>query len=84
MDYKGWSVESEYLEEKERLLLDMCIWMVEMKSSIRDTAKNWGIKKSSFHFRIHDELRVLSPDLYVSVKRRLAINLKYRSRGRSE
>ena len=85
VDYCGYSLDSKSraeLNSSELNLLDACIWLVENKSSLRDTGKNWSFSKSYLHRRVHSDVKSLSPDLYSAVKRRLKINSSHRCRGR--
>lgn len=84
-DYYGYSLDSKSrseLSSDELNLLDACIWMIENKSSLRDTAKNWDFSKSYLHNHIHNDVSSLSPDMYVSVKKRLKINFSHRCKGK--
>lgn len=83
-NYYGWSLDCKSrveLSNDETHLLDACIWLIEHKSTIRDTATNWGYGKSNLHRLIHNNVAYLSPDLYASLKKRLGINLAHHKRG---
>lgn len=72
-DSRGWD-----LEEEEMHVLRACIWMVDNKTTIRETAKNWEYSPTTFWRRIHKECKELSPDLYSRVCHQILINLERR------
>lgn len=85
-DYEGYSLDdnSRYdLTEVDVQLLNACIWLVDNRSSIRVTAKNFGVSKSSLHRGIHNRLSKLSNELYKCVDKQMSINFAHRTCGRS-
>lgn len=60
------------LTDDDRKLLDACIWMIDNKASIRCTAANQCMNKSTLHKHIHTKLNKLSYELYTYVIRVLA------------
>lgn len=77
--YEGYQltdgVHDYMLDDLERVLLDACIFLVENKSDIRKTSKNFCFSKSALHRRIHSKLPGLSYELYQLTIRQLNINL---------
>lgn len=71
------------LSDRQVDLLDACIWLVDNRSSIRLTAKNFCTSKSYLHRGIHGVLPKLSSELYNCVKKQLKINQAHRCSGRS-
>lgn len=82
--YRGYEIAEEYrysyLEEEEEHVLYACHWMVDNRSTIRETAVNCGYSATTFWRRIHNECRQLSPELYRCVVRQMQKNLKKRGR----
>ena len=75
--YNGYLLDDVYsweltVEDKE--FLNACIWLIDNASSIRNTATNFCISKSTLHSNIHSKLPKLSYELYNLVKRQLKIN----------
>lgn len=68
--------EYSYLNEEELHVLYACHWMVDNKSTIRDTALHWGYSATTFWRRIHKECRELFPVLYKQVCHQMQINLE--------
>jgi hypothetical protein len=83
--YNGYSLDDNIkydLSDKDRDLLDACIYLVDNRSSIRVTAKNYGYRKSSLHRYIHLRLPKLSHELFGLVKIQMNVNYEHRSKGR--
>lgn len=74
--FRGYELEQCIVNEKEYDMLDACYWMVSYKYTIREAALKSGIPKSTLHYKIHHELRYLSPDLYNAVKKQMKENMK--------
>lgn len=74
--YEGYEITKVYylLNEEETHVLYACIWMVDNKTTIRTTAKNWCYSRMTFWRRIHKECKSLSPELYKVVCRQLKEN----------
>ena len=72
--------EKDFLSNEELHVLYACCWMVDNRSTIRETAVNFGYSRSTFWRRIHNECRQLSPELYRCVVRQMQKNLKRRGK----
>ena len=62
------------LERCERL----AIYLIENKSTVRQTAKEFGISKSTVHKDITEKLEKINFDLYKQVEKILEINKQER------
>lgn len=80
--YQGYEISEEYsyLEEEELHVLYACYWMVNNRSTIRETAVNCGYSATTFWRRIHKECKQLSPELYRCVVRQMKKNLERRGK----
>lgn len=80
--YQGYEIPEEYsyLEEEELHVLYACYWMVNNRSTIRETAVNCGYSATTFWRRIHKECKQLSPELYRCVVRQMKKNLERRGK----
>ena len=80
--YQGYEIAEEYsyLEEEELHVLYACHWMVDNRSTIRETAVKYGSSATTFWRRIHNECRQLSPELYRCVVRQMKNNLEKRGK----
>ena len=80
--YQGYEIPEEYsyLEEEELHVLYACHWMVDNRSTIRETAVNCGYSATTFWRRIHKECKQLSPELYRCVVRQMKKNLERRGK----
>ena len=79
--YQNYEIpEKDYLSNEELHVLYACCWMVDNRSTIRETAVNCGYSRSTFWRRIHNECRQLSPELYRCVVRQMQKNLKRRGK----
>lgn len=83
MYYQGYELAKEYmsLNEEEVHVLYACHWMVENRSSIRETARNCDYSATTFWRRIHKECRKLSPELYWCIIRQMKENVEENRRG---
>ena len=64
------------LSSDDKEVLDEGIWIVDNKTSIRKTSKEFYKSKSSVHRDVSVRLRDLSFELYMCVKRQLSDNKK--------
>ena len=79
--YQNYEIpEKDYLSSEEKHVLYACCWMVDNRSTIRETAEKCGYSRSTFWRRIHNECRQLSPELYRCVVRQMQKNLKRRGK----
>ena len=79
--YQNYEIpEKDYLSSEELHVLYACCWMVDNRSTIRETAVNCDYSRSTLWRRIHNECRQLSPELYRSVVRQMQKNLKRRGK----
>lgn len=64
------------LTEREKEMLDMCVWIVNNHCSLRQCCKEFGdnISKSQLHRDIHSKLKRYSYELYQRVLRQLEQN----------
>ena len=72
--------EKDFLSNEELHVLYACCWMVDNRSTIRETAVNCGYSRSTLWRRIHNECRQLSPELYRCVVRQMQKNLERRGK----
>ena len=61
----------DYIEERA---IEIASYIIEKKATVRQTAKKFGISKSTVHKDVSDRLRVVNPQLYVRVRSVLDIN----------
>ena len=79
--YQNYEIpERDYLSNEELHVLYACCWMVDNRSTIRETAVNCEYSRSTLWRRIHNECRQLSPELYRCVVRQMQKNLKRRGK----
>lgn len=62
------------LTEKNKEILNMAIWIVDNRCSIRQCSKEFGKSKSQLHRDIHQKLRSISYELYQCVVSQLKTN----------
>lgn len=76
--YQGYEIAEEYtsLDEEQMHVLYACHWMVDNRSTIRETAKNCEYSTTTFWRRIHNECKDLSPELHECVLRQIKINME--------
>lgn len=55
----------DYMEER---VIAFSHYIIENKSTVRDTAKHFGISKSTVHKDITQKLYYIDPDLYEDVR----------------
>ena len=79
--YQNYEIpEKDQLSNEELHVLYACCWMVDNRSTIRETAVNCEYSRSTLWRRIHNECRQLSPELYRCVVRQMQKNLKRRGK----
>lgn len=80
--YQGYeiAVSLSNLKEEELHVLYACHWMLDNRSTIRETSANCGYSATTFWRRIHNECRQLSPELYRCVVRQMKKNLERRGK----
>lgn len=76
--YKGYELAEEYwcVNQEELHVLYACHWMVDNRSTIRETARNCEYSTTTFWRRIHKECRELSPELYRCVVKQMKVNME--------
>lgn len=62
------------LSERQKAMLDACIFLADNKCTIRCAASNSNISKSYLHYYIHKKLPCISYELYSVVLRVLKFN----------
>lgn len=79
MYYRGYRLEdgitTYQLEEEGELYMDIAVFMVENKCTIRQLVKEFLIPRSTVHRYLH-KVQKLSSELYTLVRRRLDDNCK--------
>ena len=79
--YQNYEIpEKDYLSNEELHVLYACCWMVDNRSTIRETAVNCDYSRSTLWRRIHNECRQLSPELYRCVMKQMQKNLERRGK----
>lgn len=79
--YQNYEIpEKNCLCGEEEHVLYACCWIVDNRSTIRETAVNCGYSAATFWRRIHNECRHLSPELYRCVVKQMQNNLKRRGK----
>lgn len=63
------------LSGRQKLVLDVGIWIVDNKVSIRRCSRDMLVSKSTVHRMIHKELPKLSHELYKCVIKQLKLNM---------
>ena len=64
------------LNEKDKELLDIAIYMLDYKSSLRKLSKEFEISKSAIHNKLTNKLRKISIELYDCCRKQMRINKK--------
>lgn len=72
------------LSTEDVKIMDAAIYQWENRTSIVDTAKNFNFSKSTWHNRIHNELKALSTELYDCLDSVLKSHLKRAYYSRKE
>lgn len=70
------------LSERDKLILDCGIFLVENRASLRSTAENMEVSKSSLHRWLNNDLFSLSDELGYAVSRQLRNNMENKQRFR--
>lgn len=70
------------LSEEEKHTLGACIWMIDNRSTIRETAKNCDYAPTTFWRRIHYKCKYLSPEIYKLVCKQMHANLLFPKRNK--
>lgn len=61
-------------DDMERRALDLAVYIIENRTTIRATAKRFGISKSTVHKDLTQRLKHCDTDLYTQVKELLEVN----------
>ncbi len=61
-------------DDMERRALDLAVYIIENRTTIRATAKRFGISKSTVHKDLTQRLKHCDTDLYIQVKELLEVN----------
>lgn len=74
--YEGYeiTVPKYELNKEETHVLEACVWLVDNRTTIRQTAINMEYSPTTFWRRIHNRCKELSPELYKVVCRQLKEN----------
>lgn len=59
------------LSERQKLIKEIARFMIVYNTSIRETAQEYNISKTTLHRWIYKELRFIDDDLFVQVKNKL-------------
>ena len=62
--------------DKETKIISLAYYILENQTTIRATAKEFGIPKSTVHHDLSTKLKYINYPLYKQVKRLLQINFK--------
>ena len=58
----------------EQRACDLAVYMIENRTTIRETAKHFGISKSTVHKDLSERLEPCSRPLYLAVRELLEVN----------
>lgn len=58
----------------EERAVELGLYIIESKATVRSTAKKFGVSKSTVHKDVSERLRYVNPQLYNQVKAVLEIN----------
>lgn len=58
----------------EQRAVELAEYIIENKSTVRDTAKKFGVSKSTVFVDVSERLKKLNPGLYADVRKVLDIN----------
>lgn len=64
------------LSERQKLIREIARYMILYNTSIRETAQEYNIPKTTLHRWIYKELRFIDDDLYIQVKNKLKTRRK--------
>lgn len=59
------------LSERQKLIREIARYMILYNTSIRETAQEYNIPKTTLHRWVYKELRFIDDDLYIQVKNKL-------------
>ena len=62
----------------EERAVELGKYIIESKTTVRNTAKKFGISKSTVHKDVSERLKSVNPALYIQVKQILEINKSQR------
>lgn len=62
----------------EERVIETAEYMIETKSTVRQTAKKFGVSKSTVHKDVTSRLLMIDPDLATSVRQVLDVNKQER------
>ena len=62
----------------EERAVELGEYIVEHKATVRATAKEFGISKSTVHMDVSDRLKNVDPTLYIQVRQVLDVNKQQR------
>jgi putative DeoR family transcriptional regulator (stage III sporulation protein D) len=69
--YAGVLLVKEYIEERA---IQIAQYIIENNATVRQTAKAFGISKSTVHMDVAERLKKVDPYLYKEVRKVLEIN----------
>ena len=58
----------------EERAVELGLYIIESKATVRSTAKKFGVSKSTVHKDVSERLKLLDEDLFISVKKILEFN----------
>ncbi len=61
----------EYIEERA---IEIANYIIENNATVRQTAKNFGISKSTVHKDVSDRIILINPSLAIEVRKVLNVN----------
>ena len=64
------------LSERQKLIKEIARYMIVCNTSIRETAQEYDISKTTLHRWIYKELRFIDDDLFIQVKNKLKTRRK--------
>ena len=67
-----------YISGNKERCVQLAAYMIETNSTVRETAKKFGISKSTVHKDITVNLKRINPELHLQVKKILEINKRER------
>ena len=63
-----------YISGNKERCVQLAAYMIETNSTVRETAKKFGISKSTVHNDVSERLKKLNPELYIAVRKVLDLN----------
>lgn len=58
----------------EERAVELGLYIIESKATVRSTAKKFGVSKSTVHKDVSERLKYVNPQLYNQVKKILELN----------